>query len=543
VYEAAKNARDWRKRMRRIVQVHALLAIVCTIQAGEPALKATKGSLRSALEALSNDALLGKLEQLGDDPADLASFARRALVDENPLLKNKRILFVERRQYPRDHHNTGTIFQKGEVNAGSFKKVQGAALKVLSLADGSVTTLLSAPEGVVRDPEVHFSGKKILFSYRQNADDDYHIYEIDADGSNLKQLTALAGVSDIEPFYLSDGSIVFGSTREPKFCTCNRHIMANLFKMEADGANIIQIGRSIEFEGHGVQMPDGRILYNRWEYVDRNFGGGQGLWTANPDGTNHALYMWQSTPHPLLNARPIPDSNQLIAIVSSCHDRPWGALAIVDRGKGIEGKGPIVKIWPPDAMDRIADEAKDYAGGGGFDDFRSLPVKYEDPFALSGDFFLVSRTIGPADEETTGIYLVDLYGNEILVHQASEGRIGCFDPIPIQPSARPAVVIDKTDYSRKEGTFLVMNAYAGTHMDGVKPGVVKHLRVVENPPKMTWTGGGYQGQGTQAPGMNFHDFNGKRVLATIPVEADGSVQFTVPADTFFTSSFWTHRER
>ena len=48
------------------------------------------------------------------------------------------------------------------------------------------------------------------------------------------------GVTDIDPFYLSDGDIAFSSTREPKYCACNRHIMCNLFRMESDGANILQ---------------------------------------------------------------------------------------------------------------------------------------------------------------------------------------------------------------------------------------------------------------------------------------------------------------
>ena len=85
-------------------------------------------------------------------------------------------------------------------------------------------------------------------------------------------------------------------------------------------------------------MPDGSLLYNRWEYVDRNFGGGQGLWLSNPDGTGHALYYGQSTPHAVLNARPIPGGDKVVCILSSCHDRPWGALAILDRTLGVEGK-------------------------------------------------------------------------------------------------------------------------------------------------------------------------------------------------------------
>ena len=71
---------------------------------------------------------------------------------------------------------------------------------------------------------------------RRNAADDYHLYELGADGSDLTQLTFGAGLSDIDPIYLPDGRILFTSTREPKYCMCNRHIMGNLFRMDADGA-------------------------------------------------------------------------------------------------------------------------------------------------------------------------------------------------------------------------------------------------------------------------------------------------------------------
>ena len=121
---------------------------------------------------------------------------------------------------------------------------------------------------------------------------------------------------------------------------CNRHIMGNLFTMEADGANIQQIGHSTLHEGHASLLPDGRVIYDRWEYVDRNFGNAQGLWTTNPDGTNHVVYYGNSTDSPgaKLEARAIPGTEQVICTFSSCHDRPWGALAILDRRLGVDGR-------------------------------------------------------------------------------------------------------------------------------------------------------------------------------------------------------------
>ena len=83
------------------------------------------------------------------------------------------------------------------------------------------------------------------------------------------------------------------------------------------------------------------------------------------------------------------------------------------------------------------------------------------------------------------------------------------------------------------GKFYLQNVYIGTHMQGVKPGTVKALRVVESPPKRNWTGPrGWFGHGEEAAAMNWHSFENKRILGTVPVEADGSAYFEVPGNTF-----------
>ncbi len=454
---------------------------------------------------------------------EVARLGREALV-ANPLVSGHPLLYVVRGQYKEDHHNTATLFQTGEINTSSFRG--GGALKTVDLANGETKTLVDAPSGIVRDPEVRFDAAKIVFSMRRDIDDDYHIYEIDADGSGLKQLTFAKGVSDIDPLYLPDGSIVFSSTREPKYCMCNRHIMANLFRMDADGANIVQIGKSTLFEGHGSLLPDGRILYSRWEYVDRNFGDAQGLWTVYPDGTNHALYWGNNTESPgaVLNARAIPGTEQAICVFGSCHDRPWGALAIIDRRLGMDLRPPVVRTWPASAIDLVGEgDSKRF----NIDTFKGVQPKYEDPFPLSASYFLCSRMTGQG--ETMALYLLDVFGNEIAIHEEPPG---CYDPMPLAPSTPPMAIPPRRNFEDREGRFYVEDVYQGTHMEGVPRGAVKALRVVESPEKRFWTQPAWDGQGQEAPAMNWHDFSNKRILGTVPVEEDGSAYFSVPSDRF-----------
>jgi hypothetical protein len=463
----------------------------------------TATELHSALDALNREALIA-----------------------NPLVSGQPILYVVRPQYKLDHHSTATIFQTSEINEGSFQG--GGALKTIDFGNGGrVTTLLDIPEGIARDPDVSFDGKRLLFSMRRNGSDDYHIYEIKVDGTGFRQLTFGAGVSDIDPMYLPKGQIVFGSTREPKYCQCNRHIMANLFKMDSDGANIHQIGRNTLFEGHPSLMPEGRILYNRWEYVDKHFGPAFGLWTMNPDGTNQALYYGNNawSPAAILDARIIPGTRRFIATFGSCHDRPWGAIVMAERSKGLDGMEPLIKTWPPDIEEFISVK-KRYAETGAIDYFKRLRTKYEDPYPLSNKYFLCSRTI---EGEEMGIFLLDIFGNEILLHR---DKPGCYDPMSISPRQPPPTIPSRVDLARKEGVYYVVDVYKGDGMEKVQRGTIKYLRIVEAPPKLFWTHPFWNIDAQQGPAMNWNCTNNKRILGDVPVEVDGSAYFTVPADAF-----------
>lgn len=470
---------------------------------------------------------LDSLEKNPDHKA-LDALAEKAL-KMNPLLVEHPLLMVLRPQYRMDHHNTATMFQTKEINWKSY--VPGGALKVLDVKTGNAVELLNPGEnGAVRDPDVDFDAGKILFSMRRNHEDNYHIYEMDADGTNLCQLTALPNVSDIDPLYLPDGDIVFSSTRQPKYCMCNRHIMANLCRMNRDGANPHPIGRSTLFEGHSALLSDGRILYDRWEYVDRNFGDAQGLWTVNPDGSNHAVYWGNNTASPggMIDARPIPGTQKVIATFTSCHDRPWGGLGIIDRQKGLDGVEPVETVWPADYKKYIS-----ASGQTLFDTpLHKIKLKFEDPYPLNDRYFLASRQLDPAKTgEKTGLFLLDVFGNEVLIY-ADSSNMGVYDAMPIAPRQKPPVRPSSLDLNKKNGIFFVQNVYEGTHMKGVSPGEIKYLRIVESPEKRTYSRNGWSAEGEQAAAVNWRSLETKQILGIVPVESDGSACFEVPADKF-----------
>jgi hypothetical protein len=450
-------------------------------------------------------------------------------LSELPAVVKHPILFVTHAQYQRDHHNTHDFFPSAQHEFNQGKFVPGSAMKILHPETGKTTTLLETGTGLIRDPEIHFDAQKVVFSMRRDLQDSYHIYEMNMDGTGLQQLTRMKDVDDLDPIYLPDNHILFTSTREPKYCLCNRHIMANLYRMDADGANIVQISKNPLFDNKASLMPSGRILYTRWEYVDREQLSAQGLWVANPDGTNHRLFYGNNTQSPggVLDGRIIGDSEQMaVCTFAATHDRAWGAIAIINRARGIEAEKPVVKIWPANAYPWIKEV-------GSCDTFAQCNPKYEDPYPLvdpalktAGRYFLCVRSM--ESKEKTAIVLLDTEGPETILYQ-EQGPLGCFDPQVVVPKERPPVISTQRRFDRTlKGAFYIADVYNGTHMKGIEKGEIKYLRVIETPEKRFFTLNHYW----TAPANNWHEFNLKKILGTVPVEEDGSAYFTIPSETF-----------
>ena len=173
-------------------------------------------------------------------------------------------------------------------------------------------------------------------------------------------------------------------------------------------------------------------------------------------------------------------------------------------------------------------EPHTYRGRCGALKLRDVRPWYNTPWPLSDKYFLCARA--PQRHRPGAPYLVDVFGNEVLLH--SEG-LGCYSPMPLAPRRRPIVIPSRRDFGNGEGVFFVQDVHQGTHMKGVKGGSVRAMRVVEVLSKRGRSeGAGWNGLGMQTPAMNWTEFNAKRILGTAPVAADGSAHFAVPSDRF-----------
>ena len=349
------------------------------------------------------------------------------------------------------------------------------------------------PLGAVRDPQVSYDGRRILFAYRPGGSHRFHLHEIGIDGSGLTQLTS-GDDDDIEPTFLPDGRIMFCSTRCDRIINCNLVQSAVLFVCDADGKNIHQISSNNETENTPWPLPDGRVMFTRWEYVDRAIGPFKALWTVNPDGSGVMTYFGNMNPGHYIDAKPIPGSDKVVAIQGTHTGREHaGKLAVLDVKRGPDDKRSVKTI----------------AGGH----------NYRDPFPLGRGEFLVARK--------GQLLITDEQGNEDVVFQLPDEDLAkgywCHEPRLLRARDREPVVASRSDRSRPTGQLLLVSAHEGRNMEGVRRGDITSLLVLEVLPKPV------NFSGTADPIGFDHTFNLFRLLGTVPVETDGSAWIELPA--------------
>jgi len=372
-----------------------------------------------------------------------------------------------------------------------FGQPLGGRLCRLDLRTGKVSTILDDPAGGVRDPQLSYDARRILFSYRKAPSRYYHLYEIDLDGKNLRQITN-GPRDDLEPIYLPGGDILFCSSRCNRWVQCWFTQVATMYRCGPDGSNIHPVSCNIEQDNTPWMMPDGRVLYMRWEYVDRSRVQYHHLWTANPDGTSAMVYfgnMHAGTV--MLDAKPIPGTSKVISVFSPGHGQleHAGRLAVVD-----PDAGPDEQKWVR------------FVGKGG---------NFRDPYPLTKDLFLAA--------DGNRIVLIDGQGDTVEIAHADGPGMWAHEPRPVLARPREPVIAPRTDYSQATGRLLLADATHGRSMAGVAPGQIKKLLVLETLPKPA------NFSGTMEPLSIGGTFTLPRILGTVPVEPDGSAYFEIPA--------------
>ncbi len=455
---------------------------------------------------------------------------RRKIALDNPLMRFGPLMFCKRVPTSYSHLVMQYFGWRARPGGGLFRLDRpGYSFAAWDILGGALE------KGSVLEPRLSYDGKRILFSFVQDAGKEYdplqlnnktdegfyHVYEAGVDGTDLRQITQ-GPYDDLMPAYLPDGGIVFSSTRRKGYARCfgaqfspRWHVYA-LHRMDADGGNL----RPLSFHDTNEWFPavanTGLILYSRWDYIDRDAVTHQNLWATRPDGTNPAA-IWGNAvdkPHCTFQIQPIPESSKIVFTASAHHSITGGPIVVVN---------PDVDNNSLDALTRITP-------GIPFPEAESMDIReyYDAPWPLSEKYFLASYSPWPLVWEpganlphALGIYLIDAFGNRELLYR--DPVIGSTNACPLAPRPIPPVLPSTLPPDADDqGEILVANVYEG--LDAAAQGLIKEIRVIQIFPKTTPVGG------TPPIGLALEE-NARAVLGSAPVEPDGSVHLTVPART------------
>ena len=495
---------------------------------------------------------------------DLHRFRRKISLD-NPLFKGTPLIFVKHVPSVMSHQLTQVYGYCSRPGGGLYVLPQpGVAMRTRDITPPNLTA------GNFMTPELSYDAQKLLFAYcpvkeapsSWNFDEKtsrlrYHIYELALESGAVRTLTQ-GDTDNFFPVNLPSGEILYVSTQRGGYHRCGRGpcFVYTLSRMGEGG----QYPHSVSFhethEWDPCLLNDGRVIYTRWDYVDRNAVHYEQLWSARPDGSNVRIYYGNNTWNPVgvWEARAIPGSPRIMATASPHHGMSAGSVVLLDTSKGVDGKEPLTRLTPdvrfPESESPLAfgPSATSFDFDTPVATYWNSPFKeawmektptegelrwpghcYKSPWPLSEKYFIVSYSFdqlvgepGPNIPNMFGIYLADSFGNKELVY-----RDPAISSLWARPLARrtppPDVSTTVIAGSKEIGTFFLSDVMESwPHIPANSP--VAYLRIIQVLLKTTPNADSPKvGAAFAAPG--------KQVLGIVPVEADGSAFFEVPAKT------------
>ena len=399
--------------------------------------------------------------------------------------------------------------------------------------DGEIAMLSNLRQGVktatifkpsngssVPDLNLHWNADRIMFSMA-DVNNHWQVFEVGVDGKGLKQVTK-PEESDIEYFdacYLPNGKIIAASNvgYQGVPCVNGDDQVGNFCLIDPSNQKMRRLTFDQESNWGPVVLKNGKVMYVRWEYTDLTHYFSRIVMHMNPDGTEQkALYKSGSYfPNSTFDIKPLPGSStKFIGVISGHHGTVRsGRLIIFDPAKSRKAeKGMVQEIPYRDSV--ITPIVKDQLVDGVWPQF----VK---PAPLDDKYFLVSAKMNEGG--LWGLYLVDIYDNVTLLME-TEGE-GYMSASPVIKRPIPPVIPEKVKEDSKEASVFIQDIYEGEGLKGVPRGTAKTLRVFAYEYAYNRSPSNHDAQGIQS------GWDLKRLIGEVPIEADGSVSFKVPANT------------
>ncbi len=457
---------------------------------------------------------------------DLVRLQREALL-ANPLLDFDKLLVLRRNFGDAATKVISTSLGMPSLNSHTHDTIRhrGWDNEICVLSElrgqGKLTSLYGPPnQEIICEMDLHFDGRRLMFS-SIGTHDRWQLFEINTDGTGLKQLTPddLPDVDFFDSCYLPNGKIATTSTAPYQGLPCENggKPMACLYLLDPATMDLRQFTFEQDSDWCPTVLNNGRLLYLRWEYTDIPHYFSRILFHCNPDGTNQVAYSGSNScfPNAFYFARPIPQHpTKVVGIAGGHHGiSRSGQMLILDPARGRQEADGVVQTMlkrgqetEPIMVDRL---------------FNGVWPHFLHPYPLSEKYFLVAAKLD-SNQSLWGIYLIDVFDNMTLLKEVPGAAL--LEPLPLRPTQTPPVVPDKVNLKSKQAVVYLTDVNYGAGLKDVPRGTVKELRLFAYHYAYLGTGG-HASCGTES------SWDIKRVLGTVPVEEDGSAFFRIPANT------------
>ena len=430
--------------------------------------------------------------------------------------------------WPRDSGSAGTaqpwdvvftqipatrVSKARALAGGTLRGSYGGGGRLMLLARDGSSRVLTPQFASAADPSVSFDGKRILFAGKKSATDHWNIYEMNADGSGLRQIThglgdCRAPIYQSPIFYLDDPGpmpqIAFVSDAPAALAEYGAAPATAVYSARMDGSGVRRLTYNPSGAFDPAMLPDGRMLFSGWERDDLSHGlrGRIELLATNIDGTDYATFSGGQGRR--VKHMACVTARRLVLFVDASAVA-WdgaGSLGVIDLRRNLHSYRRLA--LPPAYL-------------------------YHSPSALPDGTVLVSRR--PAGGSGThGVFRLDPETGKLdAVFDSPEMHdIQAQALVPrAVPDGRSSVVDEKQDWAK----LYCLNLYE-TDVDSRfwAKGAVKRIRLLEGLPRAASALSDYLPAAGGATVDSLSPLLQKRFLGEIDADEDGSFHAQIPAN-------------